>query len=99
MSRCLGEENIELEALKALQYEGTKAEIAQGFKDRGNEAVAEKHWNDAREFYGKGLAVLLSKEDQWEKPVNETREKVRQCELEEALRVNRARVQLELSQY
>ncbi|KAL9105430.1 MAG: hypothetical protein Q9227_009391 [Pyrenula ochraceoflavens] len=92
-------ENIQLEALKALQYEGTKAEIAQGFKDRGNEAIAEKHWQDAREFYSKGLAVLTSKEDQWEKPTDKTKEDRKQRELHEILRVNRAMAQLELKNY
>ncbi|KAL8765129.1 MAG: hypothetical protein Q9194_006675, partial [Teloschistes cf. exilis] len=52
------EENIELEAFKALQYEGTRAEIALGFKERGNEMVAEKRWGDAKEFYTKGIAAL-----------------------------------------
>ncbi|KAL8884364.1 MAG: hypothetical protein Q9215_007568, partial [Flavoplaca cf. flavocitrina] len=51
-------ENIELEALRALQYEGTRAEIALGFKERGNEMVGEKKWKDAREFYTKGILAL-----------------------------------------
>ena len=56
-----------LEAIKALQHEGTKAEVAQGFKERGNEMVAEKQWKDAKEFYTKGIAVLADKsEDKWE---------------------------------
>ncbi|KAL9623549.1 MAG: hypothetical protein Q9160_002230 [Pyrenula sp. 1 TL-2023] len=90
-------ENVQLDALRALQYEGTRAEIAQGFKDRGNESVAEKTWTDAREFYSKGLAVLAAKEDQWEKPENSVLEGQRRNSLEETLRANRAMVQLELS--
>jgi hypothetical protein len=53
-----GESNDMLEALKALAYEGTRAEIAGNFKTQGNEAVAEKRWVDAREFYSKALAAL-----------------------------------------
>ncbi|KAL8869881.1 MAG: hypothetical protein Q9174_003935 [Haloplaca sp. 1 TL-2023] len=52
------EPNIELEAIRALQYEGTRAEVALGFKERGNEMVKEKRWKDAKEFYTKGIAAL-----------------------------------------
>src|SRR5271163_562351 len=50
-------ENVELEALKALAYEGTPLEIAQNFKEQGNEAYSEKRFRDALEFYSKGLAA------------------------------------------
>lgn len=53
------EENDGLEALKALAYEGTPLEVAAGFKERGNECFREKAWKDAKEFYGKGIEVLL----------------------------------------
>ncbi|KAH7312862.1 hypothetical protein BKA65DRAFT_147917 [Rhexocercosporidium sp. MPI-PUGE-AT-0058] len=53
------EENDGIEALKALAYEGTPAEVAQGFKERGNESFVEKSWRDAKEFYEKGINVLL----------------------------------------
>ncbi|KAL2060878.1 hypothetical protein VTL71DRAFT_8930 [Oculimacula yallundae] len=53
------EENDGIEALKAIAYEGTPAEVAQGFKERGNESFAEKSWRDAKEFYEKGINVLL----------------------------------------
>ncbi|OQN99176.1 hypothetical protein B0A48_15025 [Cryoendolithus antarcticus] len=52
------EDNEYLEAFKALAYEGTRAEIAENFKTQGNEAVREKRWLDAREFYSKALAAL-----------------------------------------
>ncbi|OAL34989.1 hypothetical protein AYO20_05704 [Fonsecaea nubica] len=91
-------ENIMLEAIKALQNEGTKAEVAQGFKERGNEMVAEKKWKDAKEFYTKGLAVLTAKdEDKWDKPEDETAEEKLRVLLHEQLLVNRARCNLELS--
>lgn len=56
------EENDDLEAIRALAYEGTPAEVAQGFKERGNESFQEKKWADAKEFYGKGIEVLQVEE-------------------------------------
>jgi hypothetical protein len=49
------EENLELEALQALAYEGTPLEIATNFKVQGNEAFREKRVRDALEFYTKGI--------------------------------------------
>lgn len=54
------EENDDLDALRALAYEGSPAEVAQGFRERGNESFQERKWVDAKEFYGKGIAVLLA---------------------------------------
>jgi hypothetical protein len=48
-------ENLELEALKALAYEGTPLELAQNFKEQGNEAFREKRYRDSLEFYTKGI--------------------------------------------
>ncbi|CAI6334596.1 unnamed protein product [Periconia digitata] len=53
-----GGENIALEALKALAYEGTKYEIAENFRQQGNECAREKQWTDAKEFYDKAIAAL-----------------------------------------
>ncbi|EXJ90235.1 hypothetical protein A1O1_03334 [Capronia coronata CBS 617.96] len=93
-------QNIMVEAIKALQYEGTKAEIAQGFKERGNEMVAEKKWSDAKEFYTKGLAVLVDKsEDKWDKPTDMDAEMKQRIALEEQLYTNRALCNLELKNY
>jgi hypothetical protein len=50
-------ENVELEALQALAYEGTPSEIAKNFKIQGNEAFRERRYRDALEFYSKGLAA------------------------------------------
>jgi hypothetical protein len=50
-------DNPELEALKALAYEGTPREIALNFKNLGNEAFREKKYRDALEFYAKGLGA------------------------------------------
>ncbi|KAL9579361.1 MAG: hypothetical protein Q9203_006731, partial [Teloschistes exilis] len=94
------EENIELEAFKALQYEGTRAEIALGFKERGNEMVAEKRWGDAKEFYTKGIAALkAAPAAQVESPVSEdeqNKEREKERKVEEACYVNRALCNLEL---
>ncbi|KIW19466.1 hypothetical protein PV08_00038 [Exophiala spinifera] len=93
-------ENIMIEAIKALQYEGTKAEVAQGFKERGNEMVAEKKWADAKEFYSKGIAVLVDRgEDKWDKPQDMEAEQKQQSLVEEQLHVNRALCNLELKNY
>ncbi|KAI9696113.1 MAG: hypothetical protein M1836_005944 [Candelina mexicana] len=51
-------ENVELEALKALAYEGTPAEVAENFREQGNECFRAKKWTDAVEFYTKGIVFL-----------------------------------------
>ncbi|OLL22755.1 Hsp70/Hsp90 co-chaperone cns1 [Neolecta irregularis DAH-3] len=48
-------ENIALEGLKALAYEGTPDEIALNFKNQGNEMISEKRWLDAKIFYNKSI--------------------------------------------
>lgn len=84
-----------------MQYEGTKADIVQGFKDQGNEAVKKKKWADAKEFYTKGIAILNAKEGKWDEPkpeeVEEEKEKL--VTLRETVYVNRALCQLELKNY
>ncbi|SCV03209.1 LAME_0H08592g1_1 [Lachancea meyersii CBS 8951] len=52
-----GGQNTELEALKALAYEGEPHEIAENFKKQGNELYKAKRYGDARELYNKGLDV------------------------------------------
>ena len=99
---------MELDALRALQYEGTPAEIAQGFKEQGNEVVKMKRWKDGKEFYTKGLAVLTQRkkarllQSSGElgegTPISEDEAEIgKQRELEEACFVNRALCNLELS--
>ena len=108
-SRLEGD-NVGLDALRALQYEGTPAEIAQGFKEQGNEVVKMKRWNDGKEFYTKGLAVLeqrkrarllKSSAEAGDEPslAEDEVEIVKQRELEEACFVNRALCNLELSAF
>lgn len=52
-----GEERPEVEALKALAYEGEPDEIAENFKRQGNDCYKSKKYKDAIEFYTKGLNV------------------------------------------
>ncbi|CAK7209804.1 HSP70/90 co-chaperone [Sporothrix eucalyptigena] len=56
------EDNDDIAALQALAYEGTPFENAGDFKERGNECFREKQWADAREFYGKGVALLVGED-------------------------------------
>ncbi|CAK96649.1 uncharacterized protein An08g08690 [Aspergillus niger] len=77
-------ENPMLDAIRALQNEGTRGDVAQNFREQGNEAAREKRWVDAKEHYSKGIAVLLAKEDK---------------EAEEACYINRALCHLELKNY
>jgi hypothetical protein len=81
-----------------LQYDGTKSEVLQNFKDQGNEMVQSKRWNDAKEFYSRGVAVLTNKVDQhWDEPENQQEEIMKVRLLEEQIFVNRALCNLELS--
>lgn len=50
-------ENLELEALKALAYEGEPHEIAENFKNQANDLYKVKRFKEAREIYKKGIEV------------------------------------------
>lgn len=91
------DENIGLEALRAIQNEGTRAEVAQNFREQGNESAKAKLWKDGKEFYTKGIAVLHAKEDKWEKPTDVNAEQKITRQVEEACYINRALCNLELS--
>ncbi|ODQ63948.1 TPR-like protein [Nadsonia fulvescens var. elongata DSM 6958] len=52
-----GEENIQLEALKALAYEGEPDEIALNFKNQGNDCFKVKKYVEAIKYYDQALAV------------------------------------------
>ncbi|KAL4779698.1 hypothetical protein BJX76DRAFT_69408 [Aspergillus varians] len=92
-------ENIMLDALRALQNEGTRGDVAQNFREQGNEAAREKKWVDAKEYYSKAIAVLKSKEQKWDKPEDEQEEEKLQREVEQAAYINRALCNLELRNY
>ena len=97
--RSTDEDNELLEAIKALQYEGTKADVLQNFKDQGNDMVKTKRWSDAKEFYTKGVAVLTSTSDEkWDKVEDPEEEASKLKILEEQIYVNRALCNLELSE-
>ncbi|KAI1001006.1 hypothetical protein K3495_g7196 [Podosphaera aphanis] len=97
-------ENDDLEALRALAYEGTTLEIASGFKDRGNECFKEKGWKDAKEFYTKAIDVILlevrkrQRDEKSDAKITES-EKKREIHVLEVCLVNRAACHLELRNY
>ena len=98
-------ENIELEALKALAYEGTRAEIAQNFREQGTELIRfEKRYREAREYYTKALKALkdpLPPPNPEQGPsiveIDEEAEAKKERAIEEVCLVNRALCNLEMS--
>lgn len=52
-----GGSNVELEALKALAYDGEPHEIAENFRNQGNDLYKVKRFKDARALYEKGIDV------------------------------------------
>lgn len=94
-------ENMDLEALKALAYDGTRAEIAQNFREQGNDLAKVKRWSDAKEFYDKALAALKAprKEQELEEIADEDAELEKERVIAEACYVNRALCNLEKQNY
>ena len=102
------EDNDDIAALQALNYEGSALDNAAGFKERGNECFKVKGYVDAREFYDKGIQVLATEE---RKRANgeitrdpdgneDTEEEIgKQKEMLEAFYMNRAACHLELENY
>lgn len=101
------EENDDTRALQALSYEGTPLENATGFKERGNECFKVKGYVDGREFYTKGVLILVAEEKRRSKgePKPEGEEEDSEEEIGEqrkmleSLYVNRAACHLGLSNY
>ncbi|KAM3515768.1 hypothetical protein MY11210_000539 [Beauveria gryllotalpidicola] len=56
------EENDDIAALQALDYEGSALENSADFKERGNECFKVRGYADAREFYTKGVVLLAAEE-------------------------------------
>ncbi|KAK8147301.1 hypothetical protein G3M48_001846 [Beauveria asiatica] len=56
------EENDDIAALQALDYEGSALENSADFKERGNECFKVRGYADAREFYTKGVVLLAAQE-------------------------------------
>jgi tetratricopeptide (TPR) repeat protein len=93
-------ENDDLEALKALAYDGTPLEVAAGFKERGNESFQEKGWKDAKEFYSKAINVLLLEVRKRQKgEIKKGGDEKEEIKVLEASLVNRAASHLELKNY
>ncbi|KAA6414965.1 MAG: hypothetical protein FRX48_01716 [Lasallia pustulata] len=94
-------DNPELDAIRALQYEGTRAEVAQGFRESGNECARGKAWKDAKEFYTKALAALRAERNEQESGLvlDEEEEGKKEREIKEACYINRALCNLELKNY
>ena len=104
-----GGENIALEALKAMAYEGTRSEVAENFRQQGNECARAKQWADAKEFYDKAIAALSGPQNSLGPDVDETpiveakldeaEEAKKEKAIEEACYVNRALCNLEKSEW
>ncbi|OAQ63175.2 tetratricopeptide repeat-containing [Pochonia chlamydosporia 170] len=102
------EENDDIAALQALNYEGTPLENGADFKIRGNECFKVRGYVDAREFYTKGIQILFLEERKRARGeitkspegVEDSAEEIAsQKEVLEALYVNRAACHLELDNY
>lgn len=102
------EENDDIAALQALNYEGTPLENGDDFRIRGNECFKVRGYVDAREFYNKGIHILFAEErkrargEVTKNPdgVEDSAEEIaNQKEVLAALYVNRAACHLELDNY
>ncbi|QIW99616.1 hypothetical protein AMS68_005134 [Peltaster fructicola] len=100
------EQAAQLEAMRAIAYEGTRAEIATNFKAQGNECVQEKDWFNAREYYSKAITALRDPDlKKYESPdakvieLDEEAEAAEQRLLEEVCLANRALCNLEMKNY
>lgn len=104
-----GGQNDALEALRALAYEGTRAEIAENFRQQGNDCARTKQWTDAKEYYDKALAALKGPQNNpdpdaegpevIEVEIDEEEEAKKERAIEEACYVNRALCNLEKKNY
>ncbi|KAF2711804.1 tetratricopeptide repeat protein 4 [Pleomassaria siparia CBS 279.74] len=100
-----GGENPGLEAMKALAYEGSRVEVAENFRQNGNECARAKQWQDAKEFYDKAIESLKMPHKMNEDgsgievQVDEETDAKKEKEIEEACYVNRALCHLEKKNY
>lgn len=102
------EDNDDIAALQALNYEGTASENGADFKERGNECFKVRGYVDAREFYTKGINILFIEHRKRARGeittdpegVPDTEEEIKeQKTMLESLYVNRAACNLELDNY
>ena len=92
------EDNLDLEAIRAMQYEGTALENSTEFKVQGNDMVKSKRWKDGQELNSKAMA-LLQKRKLYRKDstINDEDVVLEERDLEAVCHVNRALCNLELS--
>lgn len=102
------EENNDIAALQAINYEGSALDNGAGFKERGNECFKVRGYVDAREFYEKGIQVLAIEERKRAKGeitknpegIEDSEEEIAaQREMLESMYANRAACNLELENY
>ncbi|KAF1816393.1 hypothetical protein P152DRAFT_121674 [Eremomyces bilateralis CBS 781.70] len=60
MKSLPNEPNEFVEALQAMAYEGTRAEVAANFREQGNDCFKTGHWRNAAEFYTKAIDHLIN---------------------------------------
>lgn len=100
-----GGENVALQGLKAIAYEGTRSEIADNFRQNGNECARDKQWKQAQGYYSQAIGALKEPRREVEDEegnvveVDERVEDGKERVVEEACYVNRALCNLELSMY
>lgn len=87
-----GGENMMLEALKAIAYEGTRYEIAENFRQQGNDCARAKQWTDAKEFYDKAIAALKGPQSRPDPEADAESGKVIEVELDEAEEAKKEKV-------
>lgn len=99
-----GGDNPGLDAMKALAYDGSRVEVAENFREQGNDCARAKQWQDAKEFYGKAIQSMKApqkmKDDapgEVEYQVDEETDAKKERVIEEASYVNRALCHLEKS--
>jgi hypothetical protein len=98
-----GGENLALEGLRAIAFEGARSEVAANFRENGNECAREKRWADAKGYYDQALHALKEprrppvNDDGMELQLDEEVEAKKEKVIEEACYVNRALCNLELS--
>ena len=96
-------ENTALEAIKVLAHEGTPAEVAQNFKDRGDGFARARVWKDAKDCYNQALKVLKAQQSSREglyeasSGASILQDQKARAEVEEKCFANRALCNLELS--
>ncbi|WPH00555.1 Hypothetical protein R9X50_00338500 [Acrodontium crateriforme] len=100
------EDNPAIAAIRAIAYEGTRAEVAENFKIQGNELVQMRRWADAREFYTKAIVALKSPQPKnphansdEDEEIDEEAEAKKERIANEACHANRALCNLELKNY